>query len=401
MAEKNQQLKLQKYSYEFLKYLNKFIVKGQLVHTNQRAVVAISGGVDSVALAYSIYLLSKLEFEYKVLLPRFIHIDHGTRAEILQEKSALKKWSESLGVQFKSIKINLNMGDSNFESLARSARYDIFHDELTDDEVLLTAHHIDDSFEWSLMQSFKSGGVKASLGIPLKSSRLVRPFLCMTKDQIIRFAKEQELEWFEDKSNNDLKFERNYIRDFIEKNIRPKYPQYLKHYVHRQNELASKLGVSAFSSKNISKTKFRVYKRQWGSIVKTPKELCVHDKELLSLIVSHSTNSRGKTQAQYEKLINLINKNNSFVGPFSFSGGLKIYYHQGHLFILKKNEELQLYSRSTQIPGLLPLFKKSNKKNTLKSPVAMALTVTQEFIEKSVPFHFAWRVEKGETLIWI
>jgi tRNA(Ile)-lysidine synthase len=399
MAKKFQAPKLPRYSYEFLRHINRFILKADLIKSDQRPVIALSGGVDSVALAYSVYLSVKHGLFISNEMPRLIHIDHGTREEIEFEREFLAGWSAELGLDFESIRLDFDLDESNFEHRARLGRYDSFKDSLATNEVLFTGHHLDDSFEWSMMQQFKSSNLKGTLGIPVKATQLARPFQCVSKSQIIRFAKESSLTWFEDLSNNDESFERNYIRRIIRDEIAPKYPQYLKHYANRHNELATKLGLSALS-KTSPQEFFIKHDRKWGSIIKINGVLSEDDKSLLDIINSHSGLGRGKTQEQFKKLVRVINESNSVKGPLSFSGGLKIFYARPYLFIQKKNANIQYY-KTAQIPEALPIITKATKKNSLKSPVVFMKEETQKLLDNSVPFHFSWRVEQGDILFWI
>ena len=395
MTEK---IKLSRYSFEFLKHLNTFILRANLFSAKQRPVIALSGGVDSVALAYSILLSVRNGICVTNKLPRFIHIDHGTRPEIKKEMISLKKWAAELGVEFSSVDLDLSLSDGNFEMKARSQRYKSFNSFLKEDEILLTGHHLDDSFEWTMMQSLKSSSLSGSLGIPVKGPRVVRPFLCLSKAQITRFAKDNGLMWFEDESNNDLDFERNYIRKLIKDNIAVKYPKYLKHYARRQNTLADKLGLSVFKNES---TKLDIKKRDWGHIVKVEGSLNEHCLELSMLITKSSSKGRGRISDQYIKLVASYNKSNGeYRGPLSFSGGVKVYYSRPYVIIVSKGKSPHLYSSSSQIPDCVPFIKKANKKTSLKSAISIAEKKTQALLDEGVHFQLAWRNAHGQILYW-
>ena len=75
----------------------------------------------------------------------------------------------------------------NFELKARLERYKIF--SKYQDSLIVLGHHIDDSFEWSLMQKMKSSRLESTIGIPLYNKNYIRPLMCVTKKQIRRYAK--------------------------------------------------------------------------------------------------------------------------------------------------------------------------------------------------------------------
>lgn len=393
------------HSYKFCQFIGKFIEKVSLELPNRHVVVGLSGGVDSVALAQFSFLLLE---SGAIKSLEFIHIDHGTRPEIAFEKSYLKKWSSLLGVKFISYSVELDLTMSNFEAVARKVRYKIFAKHLNtkkinrNEALLLLGHHLDDSFEWHLMQSFKSSSLETGLGIPLLSKingiRVFRPFLCVSKDQILRFAKEQQLIWFEDSSNRDLSYERNYIRNMIKENIAPRYPQYLKHYVYKSNLLARKLGVSAFDSwtpKKAGQTIEKVYKRPWGHILRCSDHL---GEDVLPYIFKNSKTSRGKVASQFEKLREgFVSKKQ---GPYSFSGGVHVYIF-GPYLIITSYKNINLLNNGSQIPDPVPFFSKSSKKLTLKKPISLFSRQMNGLLDEKVHFTFSWRSPHGKVLFFI
>ena len=104
-----------------------------------------------------------------------------------------------------------------------------------------------------MIQSFRQSSLNSTLGIPVFNRGLVRPFMCVSKKQIIQYAKSLELSLATDTSNGNLRFERNFFRSKLSNTILNRYPQYLRHYVARQNELALKLSMHRSQSleKNI------------------------------------------------------------------------------------------------------------------------------------------------------
>ncbi|MBR0072136.1 MAG: tRNA lysidine(34) synthetase TilS, partial [Campylobacter sp.] len=127
----------------------------------------------------------------------------------------------------KTAPLNLeNSGD--FENTARKIRYDFF-DEICAKfgyENLITAHQLNDKFEWFLMQLGRGAGLANLLGFEKIENRtnftLVRPFFNISKTQILEFLSENKIKFFNDISNENTKFARNAVRaefsdKFVEK----------------------------------------------------------------------------------------------------------------------------------------------------------------------------------------
>jgi len=81
------------------------------------------------------------------------------------------------------------------------------------------------------------------LGIPLYNKGLVRPFMCVSKNQIIKYASLIDIKWASDSSNKNERFERNYFRNQISPSIFSRYPASLQNYVAHHNELAIRYGL--------------------------------------------------------------------------------------------------------------------------------------------------------------
>ncbi|MBA4166046.1 MAG: tRNA lysidine(34) synthetase TilS, partial [Chitinophagaceae bacterium] len=124
---------------------------------------------------------------------------------------------------------------------ARELRYTWFNELLhTGSRWLLTAHHAGDSIETMLMNFFRGTGIAGLRGIQPKMNNIVRPMLPFTKEEVLDFAKENQLAWREDSSNRTDKYSRNYFRNAIlpmVKNIYPETENNLLKNVERFSEI--------------------------------------------------------------------------------------------------------------------------------------------------------------------
>jgi len=174
-------------------------------------LVALSGGVDSVALlaaAVRLGLGSRL---------RCIHVDHQLHADSGDWARFCCDYAAGLGVAAQSRIVRCAPEDGQgLEAAARRARYEAFIDELRPREVLLTAHHADDQLETVLYRLVRGTGVDGLRGIrnfaPLGAGYVLRPWLAVTRQEILEQARAWSLHWIEDPSNADTRYDRNFLR---------------------------------------------------------------------------------------------------------------------------------------------------------------------------------------------
>ncbi len=322
-------------SKQFVRHIHSFMDSMQLINPNKSILVAVSGGVDSLALMYVLNNICKGNI-------RVLHINHGTRPENEIEEKLVLDHCQKLGLKLDVVKFNLSLSQNNFEAVARNLRAEVYKQYLQKNYWVYTAHHLDDSFEWSMIQSFKQSSLKSTLGIPVINRGLVRPFMCVSKNQIINYAQSLNLSWAKDSSNRDMRFERNFFRLNLTETIHKRYPQYLRHYVARQTELALKLKKhrSLFIKKNRNEIPSLLEKRETsGAVVLKSRDFSFHKDEIKEWIHFFSKGYRGEIDRELDKLIaahKKIKENEKELkmkGPFSFSGSVKIYILDNFLLI--------------------------------------------------------------------
>ncbi|MDD4972945.1 MAG: tRNA lysidine(34) synthetase TilS [Bacteriovorax sp.] len=312
---------------QFVKHVQLFMGSMQLINFDKSVLVAVSGGVDSIALMYVLADIFKGQL-------RVLHINHGTRVENIDEENLVIKHCKILGLEVDIVKFTLNLDQNNFEAVARNLRAEVYKQYIQKNYWVHTAHHLDDSFEWSMIQSFKQSSLASTLGIPVFNRGLVRPFMCASKNQIRAYAKSLGLTWAEDSSNRDTRFERNFFRANLTETIHKRYPQYLCHYVARQNQLALQLNLhrSLFLNKATANKSHMSEKREAsGAMVLRSRDFSFHKHHIKEWIHFFSKTHRGEIDHEVDKLI-LAHKKViddpralKMKGPLSFSGGVKIF----------------------------------------------------------------------------
>ncbi|EPW9193482.1 tRNA lysidine(34) synthetase TilS [Campylobacter jejuni] len=194
-----------------------FLKKGQ-------NLLAFSYGSDSSAL-FHFLVQKKINFD-------LVMINYKTRKNSDLEEQKAKE----LALEFhKKIFIKIApVIKGNFEKEARDFRYDFFEKICLEQNYsnLILAHHLNDQLEWFLMQLSRGAGLAEILGMQECEKRsnytLLRPLLFMSKDEILSYLKENDIFYFQDESNENEKYFRNYIRKNFSNAFVSKFHQGLK-----------------------------------------------------------------------------------------------------------------------------------------------------------------------------
>jgi tRNA(Ile)-lysidine synthase len=186
--------------------------------------VALSGGLDSVVL------LQCLAASSGAGLPlRAVHVDHGLSASSAEWARWCVRHAAALGVDCEVVGVDARAapGESP-EAAARAARYEALARTLREREALLTAHHADDQLETVLLQLMRGGGLRGLAAMPPAAPFArgwhLRPLLAFERVDLKLSATAAGLEWLDDPSNEDLRFDRNYLRREIVPRLRQRWP---------------------------------------------------------------------------------------------------------------------------------------------------------------------------------
>ena len=199
--------------------------------------VAFSGGLDSTVLLHA-----TIKAHGKKNVHAF-HVHHGIQKEADQWQAHCKAVAKKLGCHFDTRNVKLNK-QSNIESQARNLRYEALTQMCQAHKIqdLLLAHHLDDQAETVLIQLMRGAGLPGLSAMPqVKSKELIhlwRPFLNMRRKDLEIYAKEHQLTWIEDPSNQDESYRRNAIR----KSILPTLEKFQEGAIENLSRSAKHLG---------------------------------------------------------------------------------------------------------------------------------------------------------------
>ena len=199
------------------------ITKHRLFQQGDKLLLAVSGGVDSVVLCE---LCSQAGYDFDIAHANFqLRGEESEDDELFVRSLAIKYRS---GIHVRKFDTASYAGENklSIQVAARELRYKWF-DELLERgyKYLFAAHHQADNIETVAMNFFRGTGVAGLRGMLYINNNIARPLLDFTRDDILSFAKERNLQWREDSSNASEKYSRNYFRHTVIPSVKKIFPQ--------------------------------------------------------------------------------------------------------------------------------------------------------------------------------
>lgn len=182
----------------------------QYVQVGEKVIVALSGGLDSVALLHACHRYLK-QSEFSCFSLEALHIHHGLSQNADAWARFCVETAERLDVHcsVESVEVERYSRDG-LEGAARRARHAVFGKFECDWIVL--AHHRNDQAETVLFNLLRGCGLAGAAGMQSRNGKLLRPWLDVSRSQIVSYAEKHGLTWVNDESNADTHFSRNFLR---------------------------------------------------------------------------------------------------------------------------------------------------------------------------------------------
>ena len=192
-----------------LNKLTAFMSKYHMVQPGDQVVCAVSGGADSMALLWAMYLLKdKLQIELSAA-----HFNHRLRdSESDRDEAFVRDFCNGFGIPFTAGSSQVTTGAKGLEAAARDARY-AFLRSLPGK--IATAHTADDNAETIVMHLVRGTGLKGLGGISPVNGQLIRPMLNVTRVDVLAFLQEYSVPYVEDSTNFEDDFLRNRLRHHV------------------------------------------------------------------------------------------------------------------------------------------------------------------------------------------
>ena len=189
--------------------LLKFAREQNLMAPGDTVICAVSGGADSVAMLFALYLLrEKLGITLEAA-----HFNHNLRGEeALRDETFVRELCARYEIPLHVASGEIHPGKKGLEAAARDARY-AFLEGLPGK--IATAHTADDNAETILMHLVRGTGLKGLGGIAPQRGKLIRPMLGITRREVEDFLAEWHLPHVEDSTNETDAFLRNRLRHHV------------------------------------------------------------------------------------------------------------------------------------------------------------------------------------------
>jgi len=215
--------------------LIKFDKENKFFKTKQTVLVALSGGADSVALLHFACALGRKK-QFRVCA---CHVNHNLRPTAKRDEKLVINLCKELNVPLIVKKVavkNLAKKEKlSLEHAARKLRYKALEEAAAKFKckVIAFAHHADDNVETFFLNMLRGTQLKGLGGIPatrpLGTLKIIRPFLCLTKQEILEYCAYHNLPFENDETNFDDIYTRNFIRLNLLPMLEEKQPQIRKH----------------------------------------------------------------------------------------------------------------------------------------------------------------------------
>ncbi len=201
-----------------LNKLSAAITRYGMLSGGETVICAVSGGADSMALLWGMWLLRE-KFHIQVEAAHFNH--HLRGEESHRDEAFVRDFCAFHDIPLHLGGGHVTAGEKGLEAAAREARYGFLH-EL--DGVIATAHTADDNAETVLMHLIRGTGLRGLGAITPKNGRLIRPMLDITRQEVEAFLQENWIEHIDDSSNGSDQFLRNRIRRHVMPLLRKENP---------------------------------------------------------------------------------------------------------------------------------------------------------------------------------
>lgn len=321
----------------------KTIEKYKLIEANDKVVLGVSGGPDSL---FMLDILNNLKEELHINLV-VAHINHMIREEADSEEQFVKEFCKKINVEFYSRRIEVEKYANNskigLEEAGRKVRYEFFEEvlKLTGANKIAIAHNKNDKVETMIMHLLRGSGVSGLQGIqPKTNNKIIRPIIEIERKDIEKYCEEKNLEPRIDKSNFDNTYTRNKIRNIVIPYIKQEFNPNFIETMTRLSEVITEENIFLSNMSNEEYKNILIQKGEKEIILDLKKfnklDNIIKKRIILYTISNLRGGSQGIEKIHIEDIVKLCKNNvgNKFLVP---NKGLKVLVKDKKVFFINEN----------------------------------------------------------------
>ena len=314
-----------------------------LIEKNDKVVIGVSGGPDSICLLHLLYSIKK-ELGFEIVVA---HINHQIREVADSETEYVKDFCKNLGIECFVKKENITElakeQKKGTEEVGRQVRYDFFEDvaQKTNSNKIATAHNSNDRAETVILNILRGSGISGLKGIEaMRDNKYIRPLIFTKREKIEEYCQENNLNPKIDESNMENIYNRNKVRNIIIPYIEKEFNKNIIQTINRLSDVATE--ENEFLQKLTEEQYNTISTIENDTIILDLKkfnhlELVIKRRLILYTIneAIHTTN--GIEKVNIDDIIKLCKNNigNKYLSPIKL---IKIYVKKGKIYFIKNLE---------------------------------------------------------------
>ena len=311
-----------------------YIKKNNLINQNDKVLVAVSGGPDSICLLNILYnLKEKLKIEICVA-----HVNHLIREEAKGDAEFVKEFCRSKNIEFfykeYNIKEKAKIEKISVEEAGRNARYEFFEEIAKESSInkIAIGHNKNDLVETLIMNILRGTGTQGLKGILNKNGMYIRPLLDISREKIEEYCEKNNLKPRIDLTNFENNYTRNKIRNIVIPYLKKEFNPNILQTLTRLSQIATE--EQDFIDMEVEKYYKKIIINEEAECIKiSGKEfskihIAIKKRIILYIINKLFGNTKQIEKKHIEDIIKLIDNNigNKYLTP---NKNLKISIRKG------------------------------------------------------------------------
>lgn len=289
-----------------IKKVFEFIKENHMLQPGQQVVAGVSGGADSVCLLFVLHEIQK-RIPIRLMV---VHVNHKLREEAESDASYVESLCRKLGCEYRYVERDVayyaKERHISTEEAGRMVRYQAFAEVLEEGGRIAVAHNQNDNAETVLFHLFRGSGLRGLSGILPVRDAVIRPLLCVSREEIENFLQEQQLIYCIDKTNAEDTYTRNRIRHHILPYAESEICAQAVSHIYDMSVIASE--AAAYIQRNAEEAFGRcLVKQEQGSLCMKAEAFCKEDaflqKQILLLAVERLVGSRKDIGAVHIRML--------------------------------------------------------------------------------------------------